>query len=111
MQYIPDIPDLPVHIDYVVRHDLTTVFDTAEGRIVDVYLESPGLKDEEMKAQIIKTNDFYFETLPQLGWLPYHSMSDTPVYYRGDELLEFSAFPKGARVLVHFVLKPLIAAQ
>ena len=106
-QYISDISDLPVHSDYIARNDLTTVFDTAEGRIVDVYLESRGFKPEDIEAQIEKTNDFYFEILPQLGWTPYHSFSPHPVYYRGDETLEFSTFPKNARVLVHFVLKPL----
>ena len=100
-RFISVLDDLPLMQGLVEDADSATVFDTARGRIVEVF-DSGALKEGRVLA-------FYDETLPQLGWRRVAS----GLFRREGEVLslEFSigqsSRPGSVRVLtVGFRVKP-----
>jgi len=100
-RFISVLDDLPLMQGLVEDADSATVFDTARGRIVEVFA-SGALKEGRVLA-------FYDETLPQLGWRRVAS----GLFRREGEVLslEFSigqsSRPGSVRVLtVGFRVKP-----
>ena len=100
-RFISVLDDLPLMQGLVEDADSATVFDTARGRIVEVFA-SGALKEGRVLA-------FYVETLPQLGWRRVAS----GLFRREGEVLslEFSigqsSRPGSVRVLtVGFRVKP-----
>jgi hypothetical protein len=100
-RFISVLDDLPLMQGLVEDADSATVFDTARGRIVEVFA-SGALKEGRVLA-------FYDETLPQLGW---RRVASGLFRRKGEVLsLEFSigqsSRPGSVRVLtVGFRVKP-----
>ncbi len=93
--YSADISDLPVFEGLTVKDDLNTVFDSPEGRVVDVYMEGAAEKADA-------ANSFYASTLPELGW----KKRGTSSYERGDEQLNLSSETSSGTVTLKFSIRP-----
>ena len=101
--FIHAIEDLPLPPHFVVDGDLTTSFETDEGRIVDVYARTRGVYTDVVA--------FYRETLPQLGW----KALDDHHYRRENEQLMLDITPEevpefkreSTRQVIHFMLRPV----
>jgi hypothetical protein len=93
--YSADISDLPVFEGLTVKEELNTVFDSPEGRVVDVYMEGAAEKADA-------AYDFYASTLPELGW----KKRGTASYERGDEQLNMSSEKSAGTVTLKFSIRP-----
>ena len=58
--FIPSIPDVPLPEDFEVDPTTGSFFDSADGRIAEMY--AAGFKKPE------EINEFYKDVLPQFGW-------------------------------------------
>lgn len=92
-QFVPGIEDLPLMEGLRVEGD-ELVFDTPEGRIVQVEAAGPG-SAEQIQA-------FYGEVLPQLGW----QRTSKGVFARDNEMLSLVIGERNGRVRIQFSLSP-----
>ena len=101
-RFVSVIDDLPLMDGLVEDFESSTIFETAGGRIVEVFA-SGVLKQNQILA-------FYDKTLPQLGWL----RMEPGLFQREGETLsiEYSVETKGTLVstpalTVRFHIKPI----
>jgi hypothetical protein len=93
-QFVDGIDDLPLMAELTRAGD-ATVFDAAQGRVVEALAEGP-----VTRAAVLA---FYARTLPQLGW---RSEAEGRFAREGEKLvLEFPPARAGA-TLVRFFLSP-----
>lgn len=93
--YSADISDLPVFEGLTVKDDLNTVFDSPEGRVVDVYMEGAA-------KNAAAASTFYASILPELGW----KQQGATLYERGDEQLTLQTEEKSGIVTLKFSIRP-----
>ncbi|NDF12838.1 MAG: hypothetical protein EB060_08535 [Proteobacteria bacterium] len=94
-EYVEAINDLPVYKSMVVLNDGATVFDSPEGRIVQVSLRGPA---EDMAS----ATSFYKKVLPTLGWHP-----RVGKFYRNKEILDMDVISEKCQTFrIDFALKP-----
>jgi len=84
VEYLPEIEDVPLPPGFLPAQDKTTIYDTPSGRIVEVYAEGTGDKQDVEK--------FYVETMPQLGW------RKDAGFYKGGIDMKFSKGDEQLRV-------------
>jgi hypothetical protein len=95
--YFAAVEDLPLPPGFV-EQETGTAFDSAEGRLVLAYAEG------ELSGLAVR--DFYYDTLPQLGWSVSPQADGTLVFQRGREELSFTIEQRvgrtrlGARLVV-----------
>lgn len=75
--------------------DQAVIFDKAEGRIA----ESSAVTDE---ISISEIQEFYDNTLPQLGW----QKTESGVYVRRDEMLQMNVDEESDYNVVRFMVSP-----
>lgn len=98
------IEDLPIMDGMTEREDLTLVFDTPEGRIVETTMET--------SAGVETVLSYYRRTLTQLGWHPVGTSER--LYIREKETLSIDAkknpgaeaYGAGNAVIVSFKISP-----
>ncbi len=93
--FIPGTEDLPLMPGLTILAEEGLVFDNPAGRIVEATAEG--------SASVSSVQQFYAETLPQLGW----DRLDRAEFTRGDERLrlQFEAGPRG-KIVVRFLIEP-----
>jgi hypothetical protein len=98
--YANDVSDLPVFEGFAMKDDMNTVFDSPEGRIIDVVMEGdPARKTDAMT--------FYENTLPQLGWKKVSGKGEGMVFERGEEELTLSPETENHALLLKFSIRPM----
>jgi hypothetical protein len=97
--YFAAIPDLPMPPGYVER-DAGATFENEAGRIVlaEAEGESPGLA----------VRDFYYDSLPALGWAVSPRADGVLEFQRGRERLSFTVERAGSRTRLgaRLVIRP-----
>lgn len=95
--FVSTIEDLPL-MEGLIEEEGGMVFDSARGRIVEVYATGP--------VSEAAVREFYDDTLPQLGWRPLGAGA----FRREDEILkvEFPGGPAAAPLTVGFRLMPAV---
>lgn len=93
--FVPSLPDVPLPKGFEVDPNTGSFFDTAEGRIVDMY--AMGYEDQEF------IEDFYNQVMGQFGWQNAGSMN----FVKEGEVLSI-IFEKGQKDIntVKFQLRP-----
>jgi hypothetical protein len=92
--YVAGIEDLPLMPGLKQSIVPPTEFDKPNGRIVESTASG--------KVSAAKVQEFYDQTLPQLGWVsvgPYE-------YVREDEALEIGVRKQGSGAMVRFTIEP-----
>lgn len=92
--FLSSIADLPLMPGLSELADKGVVFDKPAGRIVEAYAEGA-----VSKAAV---EDFYRQTLPQLGWQP----GGGTAYQREGEQLDVEVLSDSGSTLVRFTLRP-----
>ena len=95
VKLIPTLPDVPLPDGYAVDPNTMSFFDSAEGRIVEMY--AAGFADRE------EIDFFYKEVMPRFGWRELEHL----VYYKDGEILVITP-EKGEYVnnTIKYQLKP-----
>jgi hypothetical protein len=92
-KFVPGINGLPLMTGLVLMPDSHVVFDTLDGRIIEV------LADGRIHRNDILT--FYKDTLPQLGW----KLNSKNEYERDGELLKIRiSLDKMSKAIVRFFI-------
>ena len=92
-KFVPGINGLPLMAGLVLMPDSHVVFDTLDGRIIEV------LADGRIHRHDILT--FYKDTLPQLGW----KLNSKNEYERDGELLKIRiSLDKMSKAIVRFFI-------
>ena len=92
-KFVPGINGLPLMAGLVLMPDSHVVFDTLDGRIIEV------LADGRIHRNDILT--FYKDTLPQLGW----KLNSKNEYERDGELLKIRiSLDKMSKTIVRFFI-------
>jgi len=92
-KFVPGINGLPLMAGLVLMPDSHVVFDTLDGRIIEV------LADGRIHRHDILT--FYKDTLPQLGW----KLNSKNEYERDGELLKIRiSLDKMSKTIVQFFI-------
>ncbi len=94
-QFFTSVVDLPLIPEFVEVVDDSVVFDKPSGRIVET--KAVGVISKE------KAEDFYSQSLPQLGW---ESIGNNK-YTREKELLELEFSSQVEKTIIHVTLKPI----
>jgi hypothetical protein len=87
-RYFAEIPDLPLPPGFT-QQGTAISFENGEGRIISVAAEGGG--------EMLAVRDFYYDTLPQLGWGESVEGS-AAVFVRGRERLTFFIERDGDRI-------------
>jgi len=102
--YVADIEDLPLMAGLVELSDSSVVFDKPAGRIIETYARGPVARAE--------VEDFYRDTLPQLGWREVGELSFAREGERltieviEGEVIEGEVIEGGSPLTLRFTLKP-----
>ncbi len=94
VRYSEAMEDLPLMATMQELPDSVVVFDTPNGRIVEMTAQTAASQEQIKK--------FYNNALPQLGW---HTQAPH-IYWRDGERLTVDMHVDGANTLVHFSLSP-----
>lgn len=95
VEYLVNLPDIPLTGDMVVQEDGGLLFDAPEGRVVEEVVLSHSLTPEQVR-------DFYQSTLPHLGWMTRKS----GVFVRNGERLTVTSRQVSCGLFVTFRLSP-----
>lgn len=87
-RFFAAIEDLPMPPGFA-ETGAASAFDGAEGRLVVAYAEG--------EASGLEVRDFYYETLPQLGWAVSPRNDGVLMFQRGRERLTFTLDQEGRR--------------
>jgi hypothetical protein len=85
--YFAEIDDLPMPAGFAQSAPAQT-FETQEGFLI--------LAEAEGRAPLLEVRDFYYETLPQLGWAVSPRDDGVLMFQRGRERLTFTLERAGA---------------
>ena len=88
--FIDGVEDLPLHENMEFIKDSLILFDTNEGRIIQL--------DTKGKVEKTVIKDFYEELLPNLGW----SLVKENMFSRDDEIIEIEFSKEGDVLYLKF---------
>lgn len=92
--FVPSLPDVPLPKGFEVDPNTGTFFDSAEGRIVEMY--AAGYEDEDF------IKDFYLEVMANFGWQHVKGL----IFAKEGEILAIN-FEKGNFInFIRYQLKP-----
>lgn len=92
--FVPSLPDVPLPKGFEVDPNTGTFFDSAEGRIVEMY--AAGYEDEDF------IEDFYLEVMANFGWQHVKGL----IFAKEGEVLTIN-FEKGNFInFIRYQLKP-----
>ena len=96
--FLGEIDDLPLMPGLTPLQNTGVVFDSPQGRIVEVYTAGKVTRPEVIS--------FYAESLPQLGWVVQDVGNEGAAWRRENEVLRLMFSGTGPIVTVHFSLAP-----
>lgn len=96
--FLGEIDDLPLMPGLTPLQNTGVVFDSPQGRIVEVYTAGKVTRPEVIS--------FYAESLPQLGWVVQDVGNEGAAWRRDNEVLRLMFSGTGPIVTVHFSLTP-----
>ena len=97
--FLGEIDDLPLMPGLTPLQNTGVVFDSPQGRIVEVYTAGKVSRPEVIS--------FYAESLPQLGWVVQAVGNEGAAWRRENEVLRLMFSGTGPIVTVHFSLAPV----
>ncbi len=92
---MPSLPDVPLPEGFQADPGTGSFFDSAEGRIVEMY--ATGFEEPE------ELDDFYSSVMPSLGW---KEIGET-TFVKDNEVLIVTPEKKGYTTSVKYQLRPL----
>lgn len=96
--FLGEVDDLPLMTGLTPLQNTGVVFDSPQGRIVEVYTAG-----KVTRADVLT---FYGEALPQLGWIAEDVGNEGAAWRRDDEVLKLMFSGTGPILTVHFSLAP-----
>ena len=93
--FVPGIVDLPVPASFYLENDSSSIYNNGFGRIITASFIGKAKKEDIL--------DFYYKTLPALGW----SKQENLFFIRDDESLIIEIIQKNSEeLLINFKLTP-----
>ncbi len=98
-EFVPSLPDVPLMEGFQADPGTGSFFDSAEGRIVEMY--ATGFED------IDDVRSFYDDILPQFGWKEIDAMT----YAKDGEIMYVTPEKQGYTTSVKYQLRPMSTVE